>query len=302
MKEMLPFLMGIKNLTDEFVKNSSEDQLNALRALGLIKSIKNGNIILPTKNMVKTDHENFFDFKNEIPKWVSTDFEIELEQLGLESYSMIKCCGDDYAVILNSVDETVLYVKYFQDSRCPWIRIDGDERRTILGGSLFHPPTENGYSYRIEGWTKIKRGQHSSIEYKDTNLKVSDFIMCIIPYIRKNILNTNEDNRKPNSYEFGLRERRIFSKLSSIQDVYTETFDGTPLNIGIEKGVNRFDGIIVVNNENIGTIELIPTTTLFKFNIKLTSSLNYVDVFNGTNECFLKYVNTNNGKKQFQLA
>lgn len=303
---LLPYVLDKEEVTPQFVEKSSEETRAAMTALGLIKRTKDEIVILRNnKNMILTDHKNFYDFKDQIENWIKSDFELDLSKVTntLEGYTLLKVSGDEYGVILDSTDNLVLYVKHIQDSRSPWVKIPGDSRRHVLGFVTVEPPQPNGFQKKISGWSKkFIKPKISVTTYRD--LRVSDFSI-IGPYIRENVLGFSqvEDLRKPNKTIFGLRARRSFINTSRCEVVYDKTIDDKPICLSIDKNIGSTVGNISINGDAVGNVELIQiNSTEFKTKINKLDSFNgnWVDLVNACNEAISYPVLT--GKKQFQQA
>jgi hypothetical protein len=276
LKGLLPYVLGKKKLTTEDLK-TSEENLRHMRVLGLVTSSKGNHTVREDfKNMIVTNDSMWYDFKDEIPHFKKADFDCSVPNV--QGYSIVKISGEDYASIIRDEDEkTVLYLKYIQDSRHPWISIEGDTRRHILSVVSLEKPTKSGVIFRMGSkgieWTKSNRKTYLNGIPFESFLQVPE-------YIRTQILNLNtvEDRRKVEKVEFGPRKRRQFISGGCFMATISgeNTFTGNPLTCEIQKNPGSIEGSILVDGVVVGTTYLSTTGIL---HVKVTDkTVNRVDV------------------------
>jgi hypothetical protein len=291
LEKFLPYVLGEKKLVDA---NLPEHEIPVAKVLGLVKKTnpKSDELMVweTNKNMITTDDRNFHDFRDQVENWITADFQLELSEVNpkLDGMVLVKTEGDDYGIVLDTKCEnvTVIYYRHFTDTRCPWIDINGDQRRMVLGAITIHPPKEDGSWSKINGWNKIqtKNGKYVTV-WGNTDIRISDF--RDVPYhIREKILGAKpaEDSRKAEKVAFNIFERRTFK----VGETFSATIDGYngPITVSIEKERHSENGNILVDGVSAGTCQMNTIGSVFFLDITKNEDYdgNLVDLVNGAQE------------------
>lgn len=272
---VLPFLTGEAQLDEQVLASAKKDKskLAILTTCALIyRDAKNE--ISPKKiseNIFEKKAQFYFtDFSDKIEAYIGSSLDEDLSSIGLNGYTFTKIEGDDFGVIFDADDNPVLYLKFFADTRCPWLSFPNDKRKVQFQVTFFDEPDNNGFVKRLDGWGQkpSTNGRKSPYTYRDTGLTVSAFDR-VPAHILALITGTPEvQDEELNKMTLTISDRKIFRDATTAVQTDDEHSYQIVKEAGSESGEVSIDGNVV------GTVSLVRVTPVrYKAMVNITSQL-----------------------------